>query len=132
MNITVVFDLGTVLSITTDVLLTKIENVYEILNYMTGDNLFTHQLPRVSREMKQVILDQFPQLAEIDASGVDTTNWEEFLNNQIEKYGNEFPIFPCGISEHKVIDFQQEAIDMLNGDESKINILILPDNNDKM
>ena len=51
MEAKVVYDLGTVLSVTTGTLLTKIGNVYKILNYMTGDNLFTHQLPRVSKEV---------------------------------------------------------------------------------
>ncbi len=111
------FDLGTVLSITTGVLLTNIGNVYEILNYMTGDNLFTHQLPRASRECEPVILRQHPQLAEVDASGVNTTNWREFLDQQIERFGAELEIEPVGIFEHRRIDPIQEAIDMVGADK---------------
>lgn len=50
------FHLGDVLSITTGHLLSPrhMEGVYEILNHMTGDQLFTHQLPRASRGMRTV------------------------------------------------------------------------------
>lgn len=45
------FHIGDILSITTERLVSPrlIEGVYDILNYMTGDNLMTHQLPRASR-----------------------------------------------------------------------------------
>ncbi len=58
------FHLGTILSITTGRLLSPdgIGGVYEILNYMTGDNLFTHQLPRASRECEPWLLRQHPRL----------------------------------------------------------------------
>jgi hypothetical protein len=102
-----VFDLGTILSITTDILLTEIGNVYEILNYMTGDNLYTHQLPRVGQEMKPVLLEQHPELAEINASNVNSENWKEFLAEQKKKYGDSLPIVPCGLWQHQTIDPQQ-------------------------
>lgn len=59
------FPLGTVLSVTTGLLLSPdgIGGVYEILNHMTGDNLYTHQLPRVSRECEPHLLRQFPVLS---------------------------------------------------------------------
>ena len=47
------FPLGVVLSITTGKLLCPIGDVYDILNFLTGDNLFTHQLPRAMREWAQ-------------------------------------------------------------------------------
>ena len=66
------FHLGDVLSITTGRLVSSrhIDGVYDILNFMTGDNLFTHQLPRASRECEPYLLMQFPQLAtpEMDAA----------------------------------------------------------------
>jgi hypothetical protein len=119
-----VFDLGTVLSITTSRLLTEIGNVYEILDYMTGESLMTHQLPRVTRECAPIILKQHPQLAEVDASKVDTNNWREFLDAQIIKYGVSLPITPVGLFEHKYIDPIQEAIDMVG--EEKVIIFVPP------
>src|SRR3989338_2928760 len=59
------FHLGDVLSIATNRLVSPrhIDGVYDILNFMTGDNLFTHQLPRASDECKPYLVKQFPQLA---------------------------------------------------------------------
>ena len=70
------FHLGDVLSITTGRLVSPrhMDGVYDILNFMTGDNLFTHQLPRASDECKPHLLAQFPQLAEVDTSGVNGKN----------------------------------------------------------
>lgn len=107
------FDLGTILSITTSKLLTKMDNVYKILDYMTGDRLFTHQLPRVNREMAPVILAQHPQLKDIDASGVNTENWSDFLAEQEKRFGKTLPIAPCGLFEHKKIDPQEELESMV-------------------
>ncbi len=59
------FHLGDVLSITTGRLVSSrhIDGVYEILNFMTDDNLFTHQLPRAMGECRPHLLRQFSQLA---------------------------------------------------------------------
>jgi hypothetical protein len=38
------------------------EGIYEILNFLTGDNLFTHQLPRAMRECEPWLKTQFPYL----------------------------------------------------------------------
>ena len=51
-KMTKTFDLGTVLTVTTGRLLTDIGNLYEILNFMTGDDLMTHQLPRATEACK--------------------------------------------------------------------------------
>lgn len=58
------FHISDVLSITTGRLVSTrhMDGVYDILNFMTGDNLFTHQLPRASDECKPYLLAQFPQL----------------------------------------------------------------------
>ena len=58
------FHIGDILSITTDMLVSPrlMKGVYDILNYMTGDNLMTHQLPRVAKECKPYLIEQYPQL----------------------------------------------------------------------
>jgi hypothetical protein len=114
------FDLGTVLSITTGILLTDIGNVYEILDYMTDDQLFTHQLPRVGREMEPILLEQFPQLKGIDTKNIDENNWKEFLDSQIAIYGNSFVVIPVDKSKQNHVDPLQEMTDMLGGDTSRI------------
>lgn len=58
------FSLGDVLSITTGRLLSerRIDGVYDILNWMTGDDLFTHQLPRAGKACQPWLVEQYPQL----------------------------------------------------------------------
>lgn len=58
------FHIGDVLSITTKRLVSprQIEGIYDILNFMTQDSLFTHQLPRAADECRPDLLRQFPQL----------------------------------------------------------------------
>lgn len=62
------FHIGDVLSITTGRLLSHdhIRGVYNILDWMTGESLFTHQLGRASDTAKPVLLEAFPQLAAIE------------------------------------------------------------------
>lgn len=58
------FHIGTVLSITTGKLLSldRMAGVYRILDYMTGESLYTHQLGRAAETCKPHLLEQFPQL----------------------------------------------------------------------
>ena len=62
------FHISDVLSITTGRLVSirHIEGVYDILGYMTGDSLMTHQLPRAGRECAPVLLSWYPQLSTED------------------------------------------------------------------
>lgn len=60
------FHLSDVLTITTGRLVSTrhMDGVYEILNWMTADELFTHQLPRASRECAPVLCALYPSLSE--------------------------------------------------------------------
>jgi hypothetical protein len=70
-KITTMFALRVILTVTTGRLLTVgagpqdngIGDLYELLNWMTEDNLFTHQLGRAAEECKPVILELYPELA---------------------------------------------------------------------
>lgn len=62
------FDTATILSVTTDRFLCKdIGQIYEILNHVTGDNLFTHVLPRAGRFSKPYLIEANPALDIPDA-----------------------------------------------------------------
>lgn len=58
------FHISDVLSVTTGRLVSSrhMDGIYEILNFLTGDKLFTHQLPRAMRECEPWLKTQFPQL----------------------------------------------------------------------
>lgn len=98
------FHLGDVLSITTHRLVSPrhMEGIYDILNFMTGDNLFTHQLPRASDECEPHLLEQFPQLKEVDASGVNEENYQQWLADQVTKYGEKLTVKPLPTDVHEV------------------------------
>lgn len=58
------FHISDVLSITTGRLVSRrhMDGLYDILNFLTGDSLFTHQLPRAMRECEPWLRVQFPKL----------------------------------------------------------------------
>ena len=58
------FHLGDVLTVTTGRLVSPrhVEGLYDILGFMSGEDLFTHQLGRVGKECTPYLLKQFPGL----------------------------------------------------------------------
>lgn len=69
------FTLAQVLSITTQRLCCKMDGVYEILNHVTGDELFTHQLPRASRFAGPLLLEAHPELVPANACLGNLDGW---------------------------------------------------------
>lgn len=121
------FALAQILSITTGRLLCEdIGAVYDILNYMTGDNLFTHQLPRASDEARPAILAQHPELADLellrDAAGVTPDNWREFLARQQRRFGSELFLEPLSQGEHIYVNPVDELV-ALAGDPKKVIVV---------
>lgn len=70
------FHISDVLSVTTGYLvsLRHIDGVSEVLDFMSGESLMTHALPRAMDEIGPVILEQHPELANVDASGITAEN----------------------------------------------------------
>ena len=116
------FHLGDVLSITTGRLVSPrhMDGIYDILNFLTGDNLFTHQLPRASDECKPYLLEQFPQLNEVDASGVNGKNHEQWLTEQVAKYGEKFTVKPLPTGAHEAKNPIEEAVEMMGSPDKVI------------
>lgn len=90
------FSLGAVLTVTTGrMLVDDIGDLYAILNHMTGDNLFTHQLPRAGDACQEPLLAQLPQLRDVvvpDLHGGDA--YRVWLTQQAELLGSEFAVEP--------------------------------------
>jgi hypothetical protein len=102
------FALGDVLTITTERLVSRdhMDGVYRILNFMTGDDLFTHQLPRASRECRPALLAQHPELAEVEVPDEfrDGEHVYAWLTEQEQRFGDSLDIEPLGADDHTVID----------------------------
>lgn len=109
------FHISDILSVTTDKLVSTrhMDGVYDILNYMTGDNLFTHQLPRAGKECKPFLLQQHPELEKVDANNVNQDNWAEWLNEQIEIFGEKLPVTPIPESAHRMVNPIDELESMI-------------------
>jgi hypothetical protein len=101
------FHLGDLLSITDGHLVapSHMDGIYRLLNHMTGDNLFTHQLPRAADECKPELLRQHPFLAGIVAPEFrDVTHVELWLAEQCERHGTWFEVKPLDPGDHTHID----------------------------
>lgn len=110
------FHIGAILSVTGEALMCPIGDVYEILNYMTDDNLFTHQLPRVARECRPVLLKQQPQLsAWVD--DVTPENYKARLADAIKQFGEELSVEPLAANEHEYIDPMSELAEKIHPDK---------------
>jgi len=98
------FHLGDVLSVTTGRLLAPrgIEAMYDLLNFMTGDNLFTHQLPRACDECAPALLEQHPDLREVVmlAEFRDRHHVEEWLAGQVARFGETRSVSPLALGDH--------------------------------
>ena len=97
------------------VMLVPIEQVYGILNFLTRDNLYTHQLPRAMRECRPYILSAYPWLAQIDTSGVSPENWHVWLAGQVARYGDAFPLTPMPDGVHEYREPLGELQEMAGG-----------------
>jgi hypothetical protein len=110
MTTTKTFHIGDVLTAMTGRLVSPrhIEGVYDILNWMTGDSLFTHQLPRASREAEPVLRERFPDLAAIEIPEWGEKGTKEviyaWLDEQVAIHGETREVAPLDASDHPVID----------------------------
>jgi hypothetical protein len=84
------FPIGDVLSLTTGRLLSRdgMEGVQRICEFMAGEPVWTHQLPRIMEEAGPRILVQHPDLAAIDVPvDLDQAAWPEWMTGVEARYG---------------------------------------------
>jgi hypothetical protein len=86
------FHLSDLLSVATgDMLSTRgIAGIYDILNYMTDSDIYTHQIPQFLEKCAPDVIRQYPFLKEIDVSHIDEWNYEQSISALVEEYGEEF------------------------------------------
>ena len=89
-----IFELEVILSVTTGTLLCKLDRIYDILQYMTGEPVFTHQLPLVADICKHALWAQYPNLRNLSAVDVDRDNWLEYVHLERYLLGNYFLVLP--------------------------------------
>lgn len=112
------FPLDEVLTITTGKLVARrrMDAVYDVLGFLTGDQLFTHQLPRALDACLPAVLEQHPDLVEVTADGVPSDPeliWP-WLDAMEDRYGKERELVPLASWEHR--DPIAEACDLVGAD----------------
>lgn len=83
------FHLGDLITVTDGHLCSprRMDGVYAILNFLTGDNLMTHQLPMAMRTVSPYLYEEHPFLKDIscpDGLGNGVIDW---LSEQVTIYG---------------------------------------------
>jgi hypothetical protein len=126
------FHLGDVLSITTGRLVSPrhMEGVYDILDWMTGDSLMTHQLPRAVDECQGPLLAQHPDLAAIEVPDDfgEGGHAEQAVSNWLAElaaaYGETREVTPLAEGEHARIDPIAELRTMIRPDAEIIGVVV--------
>lgn len=89
--------------------------VYEVCSHMMGVPVYTHQLPRVCREINGEVLRQHPNLAAAfkETKQVSRDNWQTFRTLWRDRYGM-LPLVP--MPNVTPVDPIAELVDMVGED----------------
>lgn len=106
------FPLADVLTVTTGRLLSHrhVAGLYEILNFLTGDDLMTHQLGRATEACRPSIVAQHSWLAD-DIDTADLFSWLAAVENA----HGDVDLLPIGGWVHR--DPIEEACDLVGADK---------------
>lgn len=121
------FHIGVVLSITSDRLVSPggFADFQRALSYMAGEDVFTHQIPRVMDEARPAILAKYPLLARVvvpdDINEATVAVW---LDKQAKLYGEFLTLPRLTTGQHERIDPESEAVEKLH--PSKIKTVTMP------
>ena len=85
------FHISDMLTVITGRLVSRdgVDGLYRILNYMTGEDLYTHQLPRAAKECAPVLKMQFPHLADAESRWAGA-NTSEACAAWVAQFGPEY------------------------------------------
>ena len=112
------FDLGAVLNITAGRLFTNMDDVYEVLSYLTGSRIYTQQIPRVMEAAKPYVLSLYPELKGVGAD-VEIHSFEDakaFVDEQKKVFGDKLPLKPMSRTDgYSYVDPIEEAVEMTSG-----------------
>lgn len=130
------FHIGAILSITTGFLMPTpdydhpMDALYDILNFMTQDNLYTHALPRAANECKPYLIDAFPHWPhKVHADQVNSEEKSErFLASCVNLYGAYHAVTQIPRDDHDYIHPIQEAVDLIG--EDRVIVIEVADDED--
>jgi hypothetical protein len=111
--------LGTLLSMSTYVLLTDFPSVHAAIETLAGGPVWTHQLPAAMEALRPSLIAQHPWLDEITPPDLDGEEaCAAFLAPLIERYGDQHQLTaaPGGWDSDPIKD----ALDLMGGDVSRV------------
>ena len=119
MQATKEFPTRDVMSTVTGMLMGDIGGVYEVLNWMTGEPVFTHQIPRISREAEPVILAMHPTLQQAvsEAAQVTPENALQWRETWEHRYGPTIAVPKFSADTHQHIDPMSELAEKVQPDK---------------
>jgi hypothetical protein len=108
-----------VLSTITGRLMGDIGGVYHVLNYMTGESVFTHQIPRISREAVPVVIAMHPTMQQAidEAEQVTPENFATWRDTWENRYGQTIAVPKFGADTHERIDPISELAEKVHPDK---------------
>jgi hypothetical protein len=106
------FPLGQVLTALTGTLLCDIDGLYAVHNFLTGQSLYTHQLPRAFRICAPFVAEQHPDLAALDWSGVNRKNCRKWLQVQVRRFGPTRELSPLPAGAYEAMHPLDELVEM--------------------
>ena len=112
------FPLADVLSITTEKLLSRrhMDGIYGILNFMTGQDVFTHQLGDAVDKVKPALVQQHPHLDGLQPpDGLDKADLMAWLVEAERVHGEEIEVQP--LSDWTFRDPIEDACDKFGADQ---------------
>ena len=114
------FHLGAVLSATTGKLLCPIDDIYRIAQHLSGEFVWTHQLPRVLAESRPHLLAQFPALEAVTGEEVTPNNFMLWLHERVKEHGEWLDVAPMPEHAHESIDPISELVEKVHHDHKRI------------
>ena len=113
------FPLGDILTVTTGIAFSQgIAGAHELMEYMVGGPVWTHQLPRVADECKPELLRQHPDLVGVRPPGdfpePRAENALRWLAAQVVRFGDYRTVAPLPAG-HQLIDPITELGRLLGG-----------------
>jgi hypothetical protein len=117
------FPTETILSVTTHHLLTDggMAAVHECMEYLAGEPVWSHQLPRVAEELTPWLHELHPIFAKYDQHGLASgpyRNYREWRDAMLAEIGPTLTVRPIPRARHTSIDPITEAVDMMFDEEA--------------
>lgn len=101
------FRTAAVLSAVTPILLCPMGELYELLSFLVGRSVFTHEIPAAMRLASPSITAEHPELIGLDLSHVTPENWSTELALLEARFGVALALHPVGwntLAEKSPID----------------------------